>query len=108
MRAANSPARSGESPVFEATGLSSSAGSVSPALRAVTFIVVATDQQGRTHVVLEEPLKPGDRALHTHEHRFDYHVATIRFTYDTCNQTVRDVLWISPELEKAEANEKTP
>ncbi len=61
------------------------------------FTVVATDQAGKDHQVLQEVLKRGDGKIRDKKLSFDYAVGKITFIHDNLGKEVWDVLWIHPE-----------
>ncbi|NQU21750.1 MAG: hypothetical protein HQ567_10740, partial [Candidatus Nealsonbacteria bacterium] len=61
------------------------------------FSVLATDDQGNEHTLIDDTLKPGDTAVREKQLRFDFNVQNIKFIHDNLGKEVWDVLWINPE-----------
>ncbi len=61
------------------------------------FSVLATDDEGQEHTLIDDTLKRGDTAVRDRRLRFDFHVRKITFVHDNLGKEVWDVLWINPE-----------
>jgi len=61
------------------------------------FTVLATDEDGKQHALIEDVLKRGDVDVREKVLRFDYVVSSITFVHDNLGQEAWDVLWIYPE-----------
>ncbi|MBM4037677.1 MAG: hypothetical protein FJ290_04105 [Planctomycetes bacterium] len=61
------------------------------------FTVVATDDQGTEHKLVERTLAAGDQKVYDEALRFDYAVRSIRFVHDNLGKEMWDVLWLHPQ-----------
>jgi tetratricopeptide (TPR) repeat protein len=62
------------------------------------FTVIACDDEGEEHVLLEQVLPPKDAEVYQEQWEFDYEVKKLRFVKDTLDNKTYDQLWCLPEI----------
>jgi len=61
------------------------------------FTIIATDENGKEHKLLEDTLSRGDRTIRDKQISFDHNARKLTFLHDNLGQEAWDVLWIQPE-----------